>query len=92
MTQAIETGFSHIDTAQCMSSRDNHTGATNTGVWATGYQTEDSVGRAIRESALDRSDLYITTKWSGSTSIPEAIKNSLEQVSSHYPLHPSVGN
>ncbi|KAI0770185.1 Aldo/keto reductase [Fomes fomentarius] len=64
VTQAIETGFSHIDSAQ----------------W---YQTEDSVGRAIRESALDRSDLYITTKWSGLTSIPEAIKNSLEQVYSH---------
>ena len=45
-----------------------------------GYQTEDSVGRAIRESALDRSDLYITTKWSGLTSIAEAINNSLVQV------------
>ncbi|KAH9847943.1 Aldo/keto reductase [Lenzites betulinus] len=59
--QAIETGFSHLDTAQ----------------W---YQTEDSVGRAIRDSALDRSDLYITTKWSGLTSIPAAIEHSLNQL------------
>ncbi|CDO77149.1 hypothetical protein BN946_scf184657.g24 [Trametes cinnabarina] len=59
--QAIETGFSHIDTAQ----------------W---YKTEDSVGRAIHDSALDRSDLFITTKWSGLTSISEAIHNSLDQL------------
>ncbi|KAI0712038.1 Aldo/keto reductase [Earliella scabrosa] len=59
--QAIETGFSHIDSAQ----------------W---YRTEDSVGRAIRESGLDRSDLYLTTKWSGVTSIPEAINHSLDQL------------
>ncbi|TFK88720.1 Aldo/keto reductase [Polyporus arcularius HHB13444] len=56
--QAIETGFSHIDSAQ----------------W---YQTEDSVGRALRDTAVERSELYITTKWSGLTSIPEAIENSL---------------
>ncbi|RPD62288.1 Aldo/keto reductase [Lentinus tigrinus ALCF2SS1-7] len=59
--QAIETGFSHIDSAQ----------------W---YRTEDSVGRALHETAVDRSDLYITTKWSGLTSIPEAIQNSLTQL------------
>ncbi|KAI0763567.1 Aldo/keto reductase [Trametes elegans] len=59
--QAIETGFSHIDTAQ----------------W---YRTEGGVGRAIRDSALDRSDLFITTKWSGLTSISEAIQNSLKQL------------
>ncbi|KAI8994197.1 Aldo/keto reductase [Trametes punicea] len=59
--QAIEAGFSHIDTAQ----------------W---YKTEDSVGRAIHESALDRSELFITTKWSGGTSISEAIHNSLDQL------------
>ncbi|KAI0670886.1 Aldo/keto reductase [Trametes maxima] len=59
--QAIETGFSHLDTAQ----------------W---YKTEDSVGRAIHDSGLNRDDLYITTKWSGLTSIPEAIQNSLDQL------------
>ncbi|KAI0755073.1 Aldo/keto reductase [Daedaleopsis nitida] len=59
--QAIETGFSHLDTAQ----------------W---YQTEDSVGRAIRDTGLDRTELFITTKWSGLTTIPEAINHSLEQI------------
>ncbi|KAI0333689.1 Aldo/keto reductase [Cubamyces sp. BRFM 1775] len=59
--QAIESGFSHIDTAQ----------------W---YRTEDSVGRAIHDSALGRSELYITTKWSGLTSIQEAIHNSLDNL------------
>ncbi|KAM5531307.1 hypothetical protein V8D89_015022 [Ganoderma adspersum] len=63
--QAIETGFSHIDSAQ----------------W---YQTEDGVGDAIRETALDRRDLYITTKWSGLTTIPVAIANSLKELGVKY--------
>nr|VWP02301.1 Mannitol dehydrogenase [Ganoderma boninense] len=63
--QAVETGFSHIDTAQ----------------W---YQTEDGVGDAIRESALDRRELYLTTKWSGLTTIPEAIDNSLKELGVKY--------
>ncbi len=45
-----------------------------------GYGTEDSVGRAIHDSALDRSELFITTKWSGLSTIPEAIDNSLSKV------------
>ncbi|KAJ7256786.1 Aldo/keto reductase [Mycena haematopus] len=42
--QAIDTGFSHLDTAQA-------------------YSTEETVGRAIQESGLPRSDLYITSKY-----------------------------
>ncbi|KAJ7143517.1 Aldo/keto reductase [Mycena crocata] len=42
--QAMEVGFSHIDTAQA-------------------YGTEETVGRAVRESALPRSDLFITSKY-----------------------------
>ncbi|KAH9931679.1 Aldo/keto reductase [Epithele typhae] len=61
VSQAIEAGFSHIDSAQ----------------W---YKTEDSVGRAIHESGLGRSDLYLTTKWSGLTTIPEAIQDSLKNL------------
>ena len=49
-------------------------------LYAKGYQTEDGVGDAIRESALDRRELYLTTKWSGLTTIPEAIDNSLKEV------------
>ncbi|KAJ7079742.1 NADP-dependent oxidoreductase domain-containing protein [Mycena belliarum] len=41
---AIDTGFSHIDTAQA-------------------YSTEVTVGRAIRESGLPRSDLFVTSKY-----------------------------
>ncbi|KAJ7778379.1 Aldo/keto reductase [Mycena metata] len=41
---AIETGFSHLDTAQR-------------------YSTEETVGQAIRESGLARSDLYVTSKY-----------------------------
>ncbi|KAJ7022720.1 NADP-dependent oxidoreductase domain-containing protein [Mycena alexandri] len=41
---AIETGFSHLDTAQR-------------------YSTEETVGQAVRESGLARSDLYITSKY-----------------------------
>lgn len=58
---AIETGFSHIDTAQY-------------------YANEDSVGAAIRSSGLSRSDLFITTKWSGISSIEDAIQNSLAKL------------
>ncbi|KAJ7673514.1 Aldo/keto reductase [Mycena rosella] len=42
--QAIDTGFSHIDTAQA-------------------YSTEETVGRAVRESGLPREELYITSKY-----------------------------
>ncbi|OCH92655.1 Aldo/keto reductase [Obba rivulosa] len=59
--QAIEEGFSHIDTAQY-------------------YGNQDSVGDAIRDSALSRSDLFITTKWSGLTSVPDAIQDSLDKL------------
>ncbi|EMD39796.1 hypothetical protein CERSUDRAFT_112063 [Gelatoporia subvermispora B] len=59
--QAIEEGFSHIDTAQY-------------------YGNQDSVGAAIRESALNRSELFVTTKWSGLTSIPDAIQESLDKL------------
>ncbi|OBZ71627.1 NADPH-dependent conjugated polyketone reductase C1 [Grifola frondosa] len=68
--QAIETGFSHIDTAQ----------------W---YANEDSVGKAIRESALERSELFITTKWSGLTSIPDAL--GLKQIDLYLIHNPNAG-
>jgi len=58
---ALETGFSHIDTAQ----------------W---YQNEEAVAIAIRESGLDRSELYITSKYGGITSLEEAIRASLNKL------------
>jgi len=61
VTEAIEAGFSHIDTAQF-------------------YANEESVAAAIRQSGLDRSDLFITTKWSGMTSVRDGIKGSLAKL------------
>ncbi|KZT64284.1 Aldo/keto reductase [Daedalea quercina L-15889] len=61
VSEAIEAGFSHIDTAQY-------------------YRNEDSVGAAIRQTGLDRSQLFVTTKWSGLTSIRDAIEGSLTQL------------
>nr|GAT42332.1 predicted protein [Mycena chlorophos] len=55
--QALEAGFSHIDTAQAY------------------------VGNAIQQSALARSDFYITTKYSRpNLSVDESIRNSLSQL------------
>jgi len=58
--QALETGFSHIDTAAY-------------------YQTEETVGIALRESGLARSDFYITTKFSGGD-IRQSFSNSLNKL------------
>ncbi|KAF8962973.1 NADP-dependent oxidoreductase domain-containing protein [Flammula alnicola] len=58
--QAIEVGFSHLDTAQY-------------------YQNEESVGTAIRESGLSRSEFYVTSKW-GYGNIQEALHASLTKI------------
>ncbi|EGN98573.1 hypothetical protein SERLA73DRAFT_55949 [Serpula lacrymans var. lacrymans S7.3] len=44
------------------------------------YKTEENVGIAIRESGLSRSDLYITTKYGGETTIQESFQNSLSKL------------
>ncbi|KAF9533292.1 Aldo/keto reductase [Crepidotus variabilis] len=62
--QAIEAGFSHLDTAQF-------------------YENEDSVGQAIRESGLDRNELYVTTKWSLGK-VDDAIRSSLSALGLTY--------
>ncbi|KAK7038344.1 Aldo/keto reductase, partial [Favolaschia claudopus] len=62
--QAIDAGFSHIDTAQ----------------W---YETEKYVGDVIRDSGLDRSDLYITTKY-GIGDVQETIRSSLSNLGLTY--------
>ncbi|TFK52297.1 Aldo/keto reductase [Heliocybe sulcata] len=58
--QALESGFSHIDTAAI-------------------YKNEETVAQAIRETGLNRSDLYITTKYDGGD-IQEAIRTSLSKL------------
>ncbi|KAF9013176.1 Aldo/keto reductase [Cyathus striatus] len=58
--------------------------AIDTGFWhidtAQFYENEDSVGIAIRESGLDRSDLYITTKWNGFDTPTNSLKASLTKL------------
>lgn len=43
------------------------------------YGNEDSVGTAIKESGLDRDNLYITTKYGGGD-IQKAVRTSLSKV------------
>ncbi|EKM79196.1 hypothetical protein AGABI1DRAFT_74034 [Agaricus bisporus var. burnettii JB137-S8] len=63
---ALEHGFSHIDTAQ-------H------------YANEESVGVAIRESGLPRSDIFVTTKWLGERSdIRKSLEMSLSKLGLEY--------
>jgi len=51
-------------------------------VFETGYENEESVGRAVRESGLSRSDIYITSKYSDGSKSPRAsIEASLSKVS-----------
>ncbi|KAF9067937.1 Aldo/keto reductase [Rhodocollybia butyracea] len=65
--QAINVGFSHIDTAQA-------------------YRNEAEAGKAIQESGLGRSDVFITTKYSGSNGldIKTSINNSLHNLGVSY--------
>jgi diketogulonate reductase-like aldo/keto reductase len=44
-----------------------------------GYENEESVGTAIRESGLGRDDLYVTTKW-GIGEVQDAVRASLSKV------------
>jgi 2,5-diketo-D-gluconate reductase A len=43
------------------------------------YQNEEGVGTAIRDSGLDRDDLYITTKLNNGFHRPEDARRSLEE-------------
>ncbi|KAG2132316.1 NADP-dependent oxidoreductase domain-containing protein [Suillus bovinus] len=67
LTQAFDTGFYHIDTAQL-------------------YRNEAEVGITIGQLGLERSDVFITTKFSGfnGLDIPTSIQNSLEYLNTSY--------
>ncbi|KAG2346219.1 Aldo/keto reductase [Suillus weaverae] len=67
LTQAFDTGFYHIDTAQL-------------------YKNEAEVGITIGQLGLERSDVFITTKFSGlnGLDIPTSIQNSLEYLNTSY--------
>lgn len=56
VVDAIETGYTHIDTA-------------------ASYMNEESVGKGVRESGVDRKDLFITTKlWIQSNGYKDTLK------------------
>lgn len=44
------------------------------------YRNEAEVGKGIKQSGLSRSDIYLTTKWSGYSSIKQSIRESLEKL------------
>ncbi|KAF8625998.1 hypothetical protein AX17_006721 [Amanita inopinata Kibby_2008] len=62
--QALDCGFSHIDTAQI-------------------YGTEEATGRGIRESGLQRSEIYVTSKYLRGD-IQHAIRDSLAKLDLKY--------
>jgi len=64
VAQALDSGFSHIDTAEI-------------------YKTEESAGSAIRESGLDRSEIYVTTKYHKGD-IQQAFRDSLDKLGLNY--------
>jgi len=48
------------------------------------YRNEDEAGQAIKESGLARSDIFVTTKWSGVFDIPTSIQNSVKSLGVSY--------
>lgn len=77
--QAFEVGFSHIDTAECMfSHKCVELGSLQSFLV---YETEQYVGKAIRESGLPREDMYITTKFAMGDNIRAHLEISLAKVS-----------
>ena len=74
--QALDAGFSHIDTAACES-------VSNFTILVTGrltfyppdtvvYANEQYVGAAIRESGLARQDMWVTSKYNGGDPLDSA--------------------
>ena len=78
--QALEAGFNHLDTAACEFSFTTRPQLSNED--SIVYQTEQGVGKGVKESGLDRNELYITTKFGGrGKDIAKEIHVSLENVS-----------
>lgn len=55
---------------------------------AQSYRNEVEAGQALKESGLSRSDVFITTKYSGldGLDIPTSIQNSLKNVRMYHML------
>ncbi|KAF5380649.1 hypothetical protein D9757_007027 [Collybiopsis confluens] len=78
---AIEKGFAHIDTASCSYA---FLYLQHVPSLLAVYQTEKYVGKAIKESGLARSDLYITTKYFPGHPVRQRIKESLDDLGLEY--------
>lgn len=79
--QAISVGFSHVGQFifGLLHWSDLHLSVLDT---AQAYRNEKEAGAAIRDSGLKRSEIFITTKYSGldGLDIKTSIKNSLDNV------------
>ena len=81
--QAIDAGFSHVDTAQ-------RTFLLFPSFWIiteyahTDYNNESSVGTALRNTGLARSAFFITSKYF-TGNVEEEVRNSLEKVRTRTP-------
>lgn len=60
VTDALEAGYRHIDTAMV-------------------YENEGEVGRAVRESGIDRKKIFVTSKLAGSYNSYEGAREGLEK-------------
>ena len=51
------------------------------------YRNEVEAGKAIKDSGLARSDIFVTTKWSAmdGLDVHTSIRNSVKNVSAHFP-------
>ena len=74
---ALDTGFCHIDTAQGNLNSFCHKFMLIFGRIV--YRNEQAVATAIRESGLDRSELFITTKYDDGI-VEDRIRESLNKV------------
>ncbi|KAF8181192.1 Aldo/keto reductase, partial [Mycena galopus ATCC 62051] len=82
--QALDAGFSHIDTAQYYETEGTYTLCIiRTPSFKPPPSPTEYVGAVIHESGLARSDLYITTKY-GFGDVQETIRSSLSNLRLKY--------
>lgn len=79
VSNALEAGFSHIDTAASTSRLKFDADLYTVAEPDTVYDTEQYVATALRESGLSRADVYITTKFDGGD-IPTEARKSIAKV------------
>ena len=82
MDQALSVGINHVGQYYNFifyASSTNYCYADT----AQMYGNEDEVGNAIRESGLSRSQIYVTTKFSGYDTLEGSVNTSLKKVSTY---------